>query len=1501
LADGERKEGRIEFPVGGQAPRYLVTMKVTGADGKPKIKYGSLGATVTKGRHTTAGLTNAWVHARIPKVIRIGDGPPAGVAWAPYRVGQHIQMGAIYMSASEADTIHRHTHVAWIRTAFDLAPWMKEQRTILHVGGLGQEAVVYVNGKKVGEQVGPIMPAWFDVTEALKPEGGNELLIGIRDWISLLDPKALEAHGPEWDSSPQGLMVGPGCEAGAHPTAGIFGGVWLENRPELSVADVYADCSVRKNSLGVELTLHNGGAADRDVAVTPVVKDAGQPVLSLPERTATVQAGRELPLRIDGAFERPHVWSLFDPHLYELTVTIRDRKNNQVLDEHRSRFGFREFYVEDGLFKLNGEAAKLTCYMGHVPKDEGGSIAREMPWSWELDQADETGWLYKHNCTAGVVWPTEGNLASDAYWKTAALAAQRWMLRCRNHPSLVIWGPSNEYAGFCKYVGTADGTDGREVANRRLYELGQAMQKLDPVRPYDFDSDEDLGGRWNTFSVHYPRDNAPFTVKDAIVPDCYLFRPLDRLLQAGETFALGKYRQTAVIAGEIGQFSLGRAHDMTLIGGEEPYRSHSASFYLWQPQLDRYILDGVRDAEATFCHPWDHSYCSGTPKIVCPPRYVTALDYMGHWRAGEWVEFQANIHHDILKPEPMTVRWALVNGEGKEAAGGVLADRVFRSGELLRTEVRFEAPDVNAETRYRFVLDVRQGPEQVFSREESFVAYPKTARKVRLSARVGLYDPEKKSRDALALLGVRPQTVTVVEAKELSGLDVLAIGHDALTEETAKQVGGALQDFVKRGGRVVVFEHNKPPRWAAWLPFRLLADTTHSSSFAFPRVADHPVLRGIALEDLRFWRPDRVVSRHDYLKPDRGNWVGIVDAGGTRGLEWAPLVEMHWGKGSYLFCQLCLTEKAVTDPCAAKLLGNLLEYAAGPAASREVASVAVVAETNAPLAVFVGKLKTDAAIVAPEDIGRLEKARGLLVDGAVGFTAEQAQQLVGFAKDGGTVLLHGLTTNTVGLWGKALGARMELRDVPPYYSAMAIRRERHPLLTGLSMHEFHWRRRVGGDGTSFEDGAKLEQIAATELVTDAPGARLCTYPAVWVSIPCGKGEVVVDQVRWDTAGEVVGTFSRRIASTVLGNLGARFAPVPPTRTVDAALTYVPIDLAAFANRPMADDRAEDKEGGWSDQGPGCDGREFLTGRVMVKGIPFLIGGETERDIHDKTIIAFSSSWAPNGRRFKEQVTEVKGIPVNRRVETLNVLHTGAWIWPVHVLSYLVNYEDGSKEEIKVVGGINIMDWAAVAGGNEVTLPEEMPGISAQVGLIAACGVFKAIAAYRMEWINPYPDRKVATIDILAPFSSHPTTPIVMGITLGLKPSEARPEDSAGRGDRPRAEGLVKDAETFLGAGNYPEAKRVLTAAVAADSWNGKAYLLLGKTCRDTARPKEAIRYYQRAAGMLANDTEVLNELGGLLESQGRTLQALAVYRQSLEINWNQPPVMEAVSRLSRRP
>ena len=1483
LADMAAHKGKITFNT-GDAPRYRATMTIRGQNGLEMKTSAWINTEVVQGKQQTASLDGAWQQMRVPAALEIGPPPDDKARWTPYWVPGIMQLGGF----KDLPPGSQDFHVGWARRTFEVPQRMQGQRMFLNFERLAEEAIIYVNGKNVGRHFGLYAPTAADITSVLRP-GVNEILIGFRDSIAFIDPVALKAGGPQdtW----RGMIIAPAFTH-HYGRAGILGHASLAARGDVAVTGVYPKTSTRKRELQLEVTVTNSSAAPRRVSVQPVVKDGGRPVLALAPGELQLPAGGSQTVQFVSPFTNPRCWFLEDPHMYELDVALSEA--GKVIDEHRSRFGFREFYAQDGLFMLNGRPAKVSS----MPREEGGSFNRHTaPSMDDLMDNDERGYMTSF-AAPWCVGPTEHTLRSDLYWQNAEMFAQRIVQGFRNHPSIALWEASNEFLCFCFTIGSSAAGGGVAQGKRRLTHLGATIRAMDPTRMIIFSADGDLDG-WNDLvSLHYTRDGEPLRRNSsAFIPDAYFWRPLSQPFKRGQDLPIApnthfplslKYRSKPVMMNEIGQYSISVAYDPTIVGGDEPYRSHAAGACYWQSIVDGYILDGARDIEASHCQPWSHPYGSGTSKLTLPLRCALALDYMGNWRSGQQANFQVNIHHDILWPEKMTVRWELRDAGGKILLAKVMADRLFEPSELQRTRIQFKVPRVDKETRCRFVIEVLRDGKADFTRDQNFVIYPAKVQAIALTRRFGLFDPAGQAAKALALLGVKPASIPAITEKSLADLDVLLVGPDAVNAAVAGTIAAVVQAFVARGGRVVVFEHDQPVRW---LPYMLNADKVRQTSFAFPRVSSHPILKDIAPEDLRLWRDDRVVSRHDYLKPSGGACLPIVDAGGSIGLEWTPMLEVFSGQGSYVLSQMLLIRKADVDPCAAKLLANVLRYADGPL-YRKPRPAALVASPRSSLAMLMERLQAEVTLVAPDKIEDLHGFGAAIVDGSAEISADGAAKVLDVARNGGTVLLHGMTDKTIDRWAKVLGARLELRAINNYYRGRAIRRDWSPLLEGLSMHELHWHQAAGGDGSSFDLQWRIAELARNEIVTDAPGAVLCTHPSVFVSVPLGKGTLLMDEGQWDTAGDMVGNLARRIATVLLTNMGGSFKATPTVRKVEGPLAYVPVDLSNFVNRPMADEAANDGEGGWSDQGARIDGREFPTGRVIVKGIPFLIGGPQELKPTAKSVIVL------NGSRFKKPCPEVKGIPVGRQAETLNFLHTAAWAGESFpIMSYLVRYDDGTFEEIRVISGININDWWLPTGDREFL--DEMPGVHTQVGLVAENPTFEAAGVYLMEWINPHPQKKIATIDCL--YRCDPqaaATPIILGISAGGKADKAT-EPAGPQGNAVKAQALTQQAEELMANGNYDPAVELLHQAQASDPNYGRAAFMLARAYRMTRRYPEATKAYRIAAGLLPGSTELLNEFAAMLETQGKRIQASSVYRQSLRINWNQPPVLEAIGKLKR--
>lgn len=130
--------------------------------------------------------------------------------------------------------------------------------------------------------------------------------------------------------------------------------------------------------------------------------------------------------------------------------------------------------------------------------------------------------------------------------------------------------------------------------------------------------------------------------------------------------------------------------------------------------------------------------------------------------------------------------------------------------------------------------------------------------------------------------------------------------------------------------------------------------------------------------------------------------------------------------------------------------------------------------------------------------------------------------------------------------------------------------------------------------------------------------------------------------------------------------------------------YHPLDLGKFGNMAFADEKAGDGKGGWSDQGPQNDLRNFPSGPRAFGGIPFVIADPKDND--GRSMIVLKGDHAPFG---KPSVA----IPVGKVCSRLYLLNAFAWGKDNGVAANLtIRYSDGTEDEVPLNAGTDVGGW-----------------------------------------------------------------------------------------------------------------------------------------------------------------------------------------------------------------
>lgn len=343
----------------------------------------------------------------------------------------------------------------WYRRTFKTPDLSGGKRLLLHFEAVDWDATVSVNGREVGGHKGGYDSFTFDVTEAVKPSGENELVVAV------LDPtdRGWQPRGKQQIQA----MTKPGGIFYT-PCSGIWQTVWLEPVPATAIEGL----SMVPDLPGSKLRLTAGVARGQgDEIVEAVVSDGGREVAR-----ATGKPGEAMAISI----EDPKLWSPDRPFLYDLIVTLK--RGGQDLDSVTSYFGMRSIGLgkdEKGVTRilLNGKFVfqagpldqgfwpdgiytaptdEALKYDIEVTKRLGMNMARKHvkiePRRWYF-WADRLGLLVWQDMPgSGVGRNNRPDQDGTPVSKEADLQFQKELLamvdRHQNAPSIVMWVVFNE-------------------------------------------------------------------------------------------------------------------------------------------------------------------------------------------------------------------------------------------------------------------------------------------------------------------------------------------------------------------------------------------------------------------------------------------------------------------------------------------------------------------------------------------------------------------------------------------------------------------------------------------------------------------------------------------------------------------------------------------------------------------------------------------------------------------------------------------------------------------------------------------------------------------------------------------------------------------------------------------------------------------------------------------------------------------------------------------------
>jgi beta-galactosidase len=356
---------------------------------------------------------------------------------------------------------HGNLHgTAWYSRILKIGKQQKGKRLFLFFEGVSSYATVWVNGKKVGKHKGGRTTFTLDITDAVKFNADNKILVKAAHPAFISDlPWVCGGCSGEW-----------GFSEGSQPM-GIFRPVTLVITDEVRIepfgVHIWNDKSVSKEQAILHTTteIRNYSASDRTITVVNTLFDkTGKEVASAKSSVLLSKETKEIPQTLL-AIKKPKLWSPGNPNLYQLRTTISE--NGKTIDELTTPYGIRwiswpvdragddkRFFINDEPVFINGTCeyehqlgqshafsnAQIKARIEQI-KAGGFNAFREghQPHNLEYQkELDENGILFWSQFSAHIWYDT------PEFKENFKNLLREWIKERRNNPSVVLWGLQNE-------------------------------------------------------------------------------------------------------------------------------------------------------------------------------------------------------------------------------------------------------------------------------------------------------------------------------------------------------------------------------------------------------------------------------------------------------------------------------------------------------------------------------------------------------------------------------------------------------------------------------------------------------------------------------------------------------------------------------------------------------------------------------------------------------------------------------------------------------------------------------------------------------------------------------------------------------------------------------------------------------------------------------------------------------------------------------------------------
>lgn len=336
--------------------------------------------------------------------------------------------------------------IGWYRKTFDLPASAEGHRIYLDFDGAMAQPKIYVNGTFAGEWAYGYNSFRIDLTDHLK-SGQNTIAVRLEN----------QPNSTRW-----------------YPGAGIYRHVWLVQSPPAHIAHwgvqvTTPEISDQSATVSAATTLTNTTKKSAKLIVRQEILD-GESTIATSNTPLELYPSTEATSKTTLKVPNPKRWDMKTPNLY--TLRTRVLAGETIIDEETTTFGIREieWHAQKG-FLLNGRKVILQGVCNHHDLGPLGGAAYTRGMERQIEILQEMGCnsiRTAHNPPApefldlcdrmGIlvidelfdIWKMQKYGKTNGYnifWDDwAEKDTRNFIMRDRNHPSIIAWSGGNEVA-----------------------------------------------------------------------------------------------------------------------------------------------------------------------------------------------------------------------------------------------------------------------------------------------------------------------------------------------------------------------------------------------------------------------------------------------------------------------------------------------------------------------------------------------------------------------------------------------------------------------------------------------------------------------------------------------------------------------------------------------------------------------------------------------------------------------------------------------------------------------------------------------------------------------------------------------------------------------------------------------------------------------------------------------------------------------------------------------